>query len=325
MNFLEKIKEIKEKPLTVEEFESDNARYRLVESWHFYPNEIRELGNPDAVALETGSAHYRKDPIEVIKAEEDTVQYKDIINELKKREVPIYFVDVPFKKGAPGEELGMERQQEKIKYGSDFKEPKNNPLLEHSTKKLLATTALLAYFAKSLGKKSNEPISRREFLKSMIKTSATLFLASPLANPLYNFLENSLSPKLKAKKEYKKIMRELVISFRNVVMAEKTEHLAKILKDNNKGKKPNITIFVGAAHTDSRDEMSLNNLLTLKREQTYNRINIIQKFLQKPNFSKYIVDPKEMTRVSSVRFSKDKNDWEVETNYDDYLLGGGRG
>ena len=316
-----------EKLETVEEFESDNAKYRLVKSWHFYPNKIRELGNPNVVVLETGFLHYKEDPKKTVKLAEDSIQYKDIVNELKKREVPIYFVDIPFKKGSVGEKLGIERQQEKLKCGSDFKEPKENPLLEHSTKKLLTSTALLICLTKSLAvkMKSNEPIPRREILKSIIKTSATLFLASPLANPLYDFLENSLNSKLKAKKEYKRIMRELVVSFRNAVMAEKIEHLAKTTKDKYKGEKPNITIFMGAAHADSKDEMSLNNLLTLKQEQAYGRVSIIHKFLEKPNFSKFIIDPQEITRISSVRFSKDKNDWEVESNYDDYLLGGGRG
>lgn len=318
-------------PVIVEVVETENAEYRIVRSIHILPNTAEELGKPDFVALETGESHYRGRPVEVIEQFEDHIQYRAILDELRKRETPIYFVDVPF--SDQGDELiaAYFRKHDPL-YDLFHKEDDG---MGHSGKKVLAGALSIASVIPELRKMHDESgaskkISRRDFLKSLGKLGAGLFLMSPLANPLYDALDRKLSQEARVKHDLKGeylahdgIIGEMLLAFRNAVMATKLEHIA-LLQKQNLGRKSQFSVFVGAAHV-SLNEMSLNQLLALKENPDATRAAIINRFLERQSFSKHIVDPKEITRIGSVKFSKDSGRWLEYMEYADYLLGGGRG
>lgn len=318
-------------PVTIEVVETENAEYRIVRSAHILPNSVEELGKPDFVALETGQFHYRGRSVETIEQLERHIQYRTVLDELRNREMPIYFVDVPFSKR--GDELieAYFRKHDPL-YDLFHKEDNDE---KHPGKKILAGALSIVSVIPELRKMHEESdgtkkISRREFLKSLGKLGAGLFLQSPLANPLYDALDRKLSKEAKVKHDLKneylehdELIGEMLLAFRNAVMAAKLEHIA-LLQKQNLSRKPQLSVFVGAAHV-SLNEMGLNQLLALKENPEATRSAIINRFLERSSFSEHVVDPKEITRISSVRFLKDSGRWQEHEDYDDYLLGSGRG
>lgn len=298
---------------SVEIVETEHAEYRIVKSFHVMPNTKEELGKPDMVVLETGSRHYRDNPEILIKKIEDSIQYGNILVELKNRETPIYFIDTPFKPTADSliKEHFLKKENE----------------TKHLGKRGIAFGLSLAALIKEI--RNNDKVTRRDFFRKITTAGGALFLLTKAANPVFELADRYLNPladkdKLDIEEKYgdeKKVTSELVLSLRNLIIAQKLEDIAKTIGE---GKKPKITVFIGSLHV-SFDEMSLNELLKIKEDSDENRIKLINKFFEQKGFAEYVIDPKEAVRISSVRFSKADGEWKKYKNYDDYFMGGGRG
>lgn len=230
--------------------ETDNAFYNIVYSIHTVPNQPATLRGADAAVFELVS---RYDP-EIIKYGVLLADnYRYVLSDAIRHQKPVYCTDLSI-----GSTEGIQESE------IDREVLKSELLLKVETMigfSLVPTT--IQSLAKEVSPK--EPgRNRRSFLTTLAKAGATFYFLAPIGerkssvNTTSTFTQEPNEASLDRKVErllrgintkiHPELVEKLVLRVRNDLIAQKTETAARQLS-KTLGRKPTVSLYVGAAHT----------------------------------------------------------------------------
>lgn len=227
------------KQKNVVETNTENARYRIIYGIHQIETDPKTIENTDGVILELMGDY--STPEKGRKSLDFLVhkvaQYRKIIRACQETRKPIFLTDLS--------------KDTRMRYDKEV-------LLKEvvaPTAELLVGMALAGWVAKDVWDKSK--MTRRDFLKTGAKALAGMYLATPQASlELLDFTQEPDEETLrrKAAKVVTNFSRSIhpelagiTVNCRNLLFAQKSEAVAKIMKSERK-ERPNLGIIVGAVH-----------------------------------------------------------------------------
>lgn len=288
---IENIETNKELPPNVVVVETPEARFRIIYGAHTTEQDPRDLGNSDALILESGSYNYLdENPVSVMRQLAENEQYKKISQTAKEKERPIFLADLP---------------TSLVKV-----------LLYAGLKGAEITVGIAILQALYADIKSQSGVSRRNFLKKMIKGGAGLWLSPQAPGVAAYFMGGQLDERT-ARRTISRFLTDLneeihpeteaaALTLRNYIMAQKMETIARELKTRDR--KSEVAIVLGASHT------GIEKVLEKKTEE---RNKIIDTLLS-------VLPGAKRDRVATiVRFDWDdsKKDWKATISKDPVLAG----
>lgn len=271
-----------EKKSNVVELETSNARYSIVYSLHNIPNRPEVIEGADGIILEfIGNYQTPKNAEKTSEFLLKANQYKEVIKLAVEKQKPIYLVD-----------LSMDTR---LEHNLSF--PLKNALLPFI--EAAAAGGLIFSGIKNLNKQRN--ISRRDFLKLGAKIGVASYLSLPQASRIFSNIatghfkhepdEKSFSRKAEKFSHKLEVIShpELysILNTRNDLIAEKSEAIAKMIKEEV-GRKPQLSILIGAGHTGLEDSFITNfdqRLVRLRNDlgQNIGREKFIAQIKFEPN------------------------------------------
>lgn len=237
--------------------ETDEGVFNIVYSHHDTPNDPSIVQNTDALILE-GEMHYSADERLVANLDErsQSVQYAPLFSAAAAQKKPMFFVDISAEtaKNLDGIFSGG-RQEARMSVAK----------LEALSSLLLVAYKMHAALRGKGTSTGGKPLSRREFFGAATQESV-LPLAAYLATPLAeSALAHTAGERTVSRQTYRalhavnttmhpELPDSLLAEVRNALIAQKSESVARRLK-SALGRKPTITIVIGAAHIGLEDQL----------------------------------------------------------------------
>lgn len=236
------------------EISTENAEYKIIYSVHGRQNDPGDVEGSDAIMLEFMPENFEEDRVaKIIKDQtEQQQQYAEVVKYATSHNVPLYFIDLSWKT-------------------SSEKDPKD---VIRAMKKYVAPVVGLKIgyeVVKSAAKNmKNKPVTKRDFLSAFGKTLVASYFSTPAADVVTALASTQLAThepdettmirtlERNVRDVNDKLhpeLRHFSLEGRNTLMAEKAELVAKTL--NKGGKKPKISIIIGARHTSIEDNLKM--------------------------------------------------------------------
>jgi hypothetical protein len=228
--------------------ETDNARYTIVYGVHTIAQDPKVLQGSDGLVLEMAGDY--SDPTEIDShlrgMQNNFKQTTQIIEHARTNRIPIYLVDT----------IHLNTQNELLRLQEDSEKKQNYA-------GIFAVLGLLS----TIGVVTSKGMNRRNFLKSAAGAGGAFVGAGYLSLPeIEMYLTKQMTKGIKQPEQDELLTqvfnllhkmnetlhpktRELIYRLRNLLIAEKAEYLGHLHKVRSRGKKPNLTLLVGQAHT----------------------------------------------------------------------------